>query len=409
MSAIDRQVQEILARTLAHVDAIRVEENGEDEEANRKAHLAIAELFALGMVDRWMQDDGEEMPTPDAWEWNCEPLAPGEAWSDETRARFHRVCGDLNLLHSNDAGLNAAKDNYESAVEPLRTIDPVAAVLCYARLLRASAYASYGSDVLEEHAEGLAWAAGQAREAGPAVRDEYELSLVEMSRRLLSGAEADLADGKLGDLLRSTLRALCGRDDNLPYRRAVPWLVLAGWASTEMLAGDRLAPFLQLTGTSDMPALMLHAADRAEKVDDGAFYRNGGALSPDQYIEGTATQAMGIRIHAYSDAGRFQEAHDLAAARLDTLGEYDTGERIQLETVRLRALAELDDRARWSSATAEVLGWLEASITEYWWDMYGVPEMLEALGDQAARAQDAAVATRIAGVAAARANAKRDL
>lgn len=406
MSSVDRQVQEILDRTLAHVDAIRIEENGEDQQANRKAHETFAELFALGMIDRWRQDDGEEqMPTPESWEWNCEPLMPGEDWSQETRARFRRVCGDLNLLHSNDAGLNAAKDNYESAVEILREIEPTAAVLCYSRLLRAAAYASYGSDVLEEHEEGLLWAAEQARGAAPAVRDELQLSLIEMSRRLLAGAEEDIADGELGDLLRATLRELCERAGSLPYRRAVPWLALAGWASTEMLGEERLAPFLQLTGTSDVSSLLLHAADRAEEVEDGAFYRHGGALSPGQYVRATAEQAMWIRVREYSETGRLQEAHDLATAHLATLSEYETSERIQLETIRLRTLAGLKDRARWRAAAGELLTWLEASTGEYWWDLYDVPEILAWLSDEAATVGDAALAARIERVAAARADA----
>jgi hypothetical protein len=376
------QVNEILSRTLAHVEAIRTVDNGEDQEANHLAHRTIAELFALGMIDRWREEEGEEMPELDDWDWNCEPLAPAEDWSDDTKARFHRVKGDLNLLHSNDAGLNAAKSSYEVAVDRLRAIDPISAVCCYARLLRASAYASYGAETLVDHEEGLRWAAGVAREAS--VRDEFELSLIEMSRRMLSGAEDRCADSELADLLRSVLRDLLARSDTLPYRRGVPWLALAAWAETEMLGGDRLDPFLALTKTADVGSLRLHAADRAEALEDGRFYRNGGCLDPSSYVEANTVAVRWIRIEEHEVAGNFRDALDLVLIRLGELSQYETQERARLEVIRLRILEKLRDDEAWRAAATRFLEWLERGARDFWWwDYSEVPEVLESLSSKA--------------------------
>lgn len=400
MSAIDTDVQEILERTLARVRRIRVANNDEDQDQVSAAHETFAELFALGMIDRWQEEEAEEgedtePPTPQTWDWNCEPLAPAEAWSAETRARFHQVCGDLNLLHSNDAGLNAAKDNYEEAAPALRAIDSVAAVLCHARMLRAAAYASYGADVIQQHVEGLAWAAEVARGSEPAVRDEFELSLIEMSARMLVGATAEVADTPFGELLRSVLHGLCARGESLPFRRAVPWLALGLWAPGPLFGPERLAPFLELTGTRDLGALLLRVADRAVAAEDGTFYPHGGALPPDQYIESTASEAAGIRLGGYAASGAWREAHDLAVERLGQLGDWHHQQRLELQGIRLRALARLGDDAAWRVAAADLLAWLEENRTAYWWDFYEVPSLLDEVQERATALGDAAVTERL--------------
>lgn len=401
MSADDQQVQQLLDQTLAHVDRIRIADNGEDQEEVRAAHQTFARLFAHGMVDRWIEDDGGEVPTPESWTENCEPLAPNPGWDPKTRARFHRVCGDLNLLHSNDAGLNSAKSNYQDALEVLREIDPPAALRCYGRMLRASAYASYGADVIEEHAEGLAWAVERARTAEPAVRDEFEISLIEAGSRLLSFAEDEVADQKLGELLRGVLLGLCERDERLPYRRAVPWLTVGAWANTKMLGGERLEPFLKLSGTPDVSHLLLHAADRAVALENGLFYRNGGALPPSEYIEATANQVHGLRLKGHEALGHFDKVLALVEQRLPTLDEYADDSRLNLEAVRLRALAKLGDAETWKTHAGPFISWLEENAGVYWWKMYGVPAVVTSLQADCRQLGDEALSARLAQLAKA--------
>jgi hypothetical protein len=113
-----------------------------------------------------------------------------------------------------------------------------------------------------------------------------------MGHRTSIGAELSV---ELRDLLCATLLELCERGDRLPYRRSVPWLVLADWARTDLLDERWRATFLQHTGTTNAASLILHATDRALAVEDGMFYRHGGTLAPERYIASTRSRAQALR------------------------------------------------------------------------------------------------------------------
>lgn len=390
MNETDARVVELLDRAAAHLAAIRTPKNGSDREAERLAHETVAELFSLGMRDRWREEDGAEPPDPSNWDWNAEPLEPASDWAPETVARFHRVCGDLNLLHSNDAGLNAAMGNYEQAIPLLREIEPVSAVLCHARMLRAAAYASYGSKVLLRDVEGLAWAVETARTADAAVRDELELSVVEMSCRLLGRELWGLSrvDARRAEVFEALLRGLigdlCARDELLAFRRSTPWLAVATWAPSRLFAGEHLTPLLSRTGAGDVPTLQLHAIERAEALEDGIFYPHGGALPPDEYVRATRERARRFRLEAFVELAR-PEAIDIADALLAELdASYQAPQRVELEALRLRAIEATGDMERWREAATTFVRWLEQRAGVYWWTFLRVPETLEALAQVAA-------------------------
>lgn len=403
---IDAQVLEVVARAQQHIDKIRAADNEEDMDASRAAHVTFAELFALGMTDRWLADAGEDMPSPEDWEWEAEALSPDPSWGEEATARFHKACGDLSFLHSNDAGLNAAKDNYESAIEPLRQLDSVAAIQCLSRLLRAAAYASYGDDIFEEHQDALVWADRVARELDPSVRDEFQLSLIEIAHRLLGADTASLATpddrcGWLGTMLRQDLLELCQRADELPYRRAVPWLALSTWAKSDLFASEPLQPFHDLFGTATADQLVLAALDKAEALEDGLFYSHGGALTPSQYVSGTAKQIAHTRLMELTEQKEFRKALEVVQAHVSTLEDYEQQERLSMERTRLILLDELGETEAALTCAGQLVTILESMVDRYSWDS----ELLDELRQRAESADAEDLIAHIARVEEARAKA----
>lgn len=393
-------VLQILRDTDRHLQLIRTARNGIDDAERTAAHDRFAALFRHGMVDAWREQDGKPQPTPDDWNGNVEALEPAPGWGAEATARFYRTLGDLNLLHSNDAGLNAAKDSYAMAIEPLRSIDPPAAVVAIARMLRAAAYASYGADVIEEHEAHLCWSAEVARGLGREVQDEIELSLVEMIERM---AGADALGGSIAPALLGALLNLCERHESLPYRRSIPWLVLAQLA-TSPGATPHLAPFHALLGTTDVAGLVSHALDRAVAVEDGTFYSHGGALDPGEYKKATAEQVARLRKRLPAPGAAATSRHDQLRAEIAALEEHQVTERIELELEDLSFLLAKGDRPTWRKQVGGLCDWILAKRDDLFdlWDMLDLDDKIGGLRATAEKGRAVGVLQKIDELLAAR-------
>ncbi len=287
-----------LATAQQTLDAVRTRPNHNDHETELEAYRNVGELFHHGLQDP-LCDERDEFDSHEEFvdHWldhlGAEATEPGAEWTDEDKGLCWKVLGDLNFLHSHDAGLNAAMRCYAQAFEYREAVEPEVVVAALARMLRAGTFASYPSSWFGENLDALRWGFEHLDEVSQAARFEFQMSYVDMARRAASLPlllERPAHETKLETLReifevgRDAFVELC--DDELPYRKSFGWLAAGVFVSPRVgLSDAEVAPLVEKMGADGRAEAQRVAIEAVERVEDGLFYPHGGVLACNSYID----------------------------------------------------------------------------------------------------------------------------